>query len=826
MVQGINSVGIGITTELANVKNELTRKGQSAFVFDPTVLVEQFNTSIAKARKVLGGAGAGLIKFPAEIDLGVKFSFLLGDLDYLQSSSRAASEMITRVSVAQQGYTKTLGEFNKSSKENPGGKRSTDQLNKLNEDARIVSQSTFLTTLAVEITKLGKAAEKASYDMKSANIQDAVSQQFAAMSTSAKGFSEDLVFKLPKLQSQLSPVERVTQSNPELAKSIRASDRAVELIKQQAKAFAVTTDIDIPKLFDESGAANQQRFLDRPDQLLGRAEQERKAKAENLKRFGGAKPFAALSDDLTKINKTLTTGFDLVATAIKLGGKEKDKKTGKDTATDNAKKLVGIDKKVVGSTYTMDRFMRSIAEKGRRDDLGPFFRKVEDRLKEIRAANAKEVKKRAAEGKSTLKVGKDGRVTATNVDSRKEDAAAIARVRAGESTYAAEGVKRYKREVASAKYLISKTAITALTNTREDNDDKAARGIIAKGIGYVSEQKSKWFEETIWRPLRRLAPQFKSIGFLGEDYGTKEKVSATSSRRSLSAARARLRALEATTPSQHAEALRKSGASEDRAYTKAVTDITNNQKIIAETNKFAKAAVEEYAKATKKLIDKKQKEVQVINESLKAIGLVATANKDLATSITQSVRGLLSFGKQLKALGPLTAPIVGAGAGIPQGRIDIGKSPGELSAYERLFKSFPEFVGNLTRQEQVRQKALSELPGIYQKLQKQQALLGEATEKSSNPELRAKLLSLGARGKTMWEALSGSVRNMNTQMRPLLKSFAEMQRLESVRKSIEDIVKALKKAEDLEFDTTSLDKALGKHPLASNCWCLWSASWS
>ncbi|MCK5018298.1 MAG: phage tail tape measure protein, partial [Candidatus Peribacteraceae bacterium] len=793
MVQGINKAGVSITRTLSEV-SQLVGKDSGALVFDPTVLVQQFNTSIAKARKILGGAGAGLIKFPAQLDLGVKFKFQLGNLEYLQSAGTDIADMITRVAVAQQAYGKTLGEFEKSAKQNPTGKRASDQLNNLNDTARMIAQSTFFVTLASEISNLGKAAEKAAYEMSTANLQDAVSQQFAALTTSAKGFSADLVFKLPKLGSQLSSVEKVTQSNPDIARSIKASDRALAVVEAQAKSFASTLQVDIPKIFEESGPSDLKRFFDKADQ-------DRKSTAKNLRRYGDDKKAAAFGQDIQKVESA-------VLTQTKVLGEKLDTLAGKGKSDKRE-----VITKLKFDPSIIDKFTRGIAERGRREDIGPFFRRMEDTAKKIRIEQAEEVRKRAKKNLGRATKDKTGRVDVSNVSTKKLyiEAAELARSQGKDFSYE-QGRQIKERTVKGQQYALAQAVKSALVDTREE--DKSTRGIIAKGFGIFSSDIGRAFEKEWWTPFRRSLPSIDTLGIAGSEYGTKERISTTANKKLISGLASNLSALRDTPVSEFQKIGQAFLDKQIKSYVKPGGKSITSEEDIARSNKSILSALSNYRPAMKALIDTTWKELKVQNEALKAITLVAVANKDFASSLTKSLKGIISFGKQLKALGSLTAPLVGAGAGIPKGRIDIGKSHGELGAYERLYKKFPGFVGSLTRQEQLRQKTLSELPGIYQKMEVSQQKLKEVSQYVTNPTQRTNLTRLGALSDTMFSQLANSVKNMNTQLRPLIKSFAEMQRLEQISKNIEDIVKALKKAEDLDFDTASIDKALGRHPLS------------
>jgi TP901 family phage tail tape measure protein len=265
-VEGINKFSQVIKKSLTDIRSEITDESK-ALIFDPSSLVQQLNNSILKAKKQLAGAGAGLISLPIKLELGTKFKFELEDVDKLQTFGKAAQDMVIQAAGAQEEYNKRLDQFVQTAKKQDAFKKiATNLQNSLNETARVAGQNIFFVRVASEISNLAFAAEKAAYDLRKANLGDAIEQQFAPLTTTAKGFSKALTFEPLKVASQLTPQERVGQTNPQLVKSIRGLDRALNFMKEQTKAMETVLSIDLPKMFSESAFGDIDKFFDKADQ--------------------------------------------------------------------------------------------------------------------------------------------------------------------------------------------------------------------------------------------------------------------------------------------------------------------------------------------------------------------------------------------------------------------------------------------------------------------------------------------------------------------------------------------------------------------------------
>jgi hypothetical protein len=160
-------------------------------VIDPQILIKQITESVLSAKRIIAGAGGGLIKFPAKLDMGVRFNFELGDVDRLQKYGDAAVKAIRNAILAQADYNKSTEDFAKRAKNNATGEVSVG-FSAVNESKRTFAEvNTNIVRFMSEFEKLTNAFDKAYYTLKAANLADAVEQEFAPLLDLVKGFTKD-----------------------------------------------------------------------------------------------------------------------------------------------------------------------------------------------------------------------------------------------------------------------------------------------------------------------------------------------------------------------------------------------------------------------------------------------------------------------------------------------------------------------------------------------------------------------------------------------------------------------------------------------------------
>ncbi len=338
LIRGINRFERELVASLSDVRGRLA----GAEIFDTAKMQRQATESIMRVSKYISGAGAGVLNFPAKLDLGVKFGHEMTGADSVQRYGYVAQQSIMEAISAQQEYNKSLEEYRTRAKSASTSTVAKDLLEPLNQMGRMASLKTFAVSLMVEVDNVGKAFEKAAYDMQKANLADKVESQFATIFGGAGGFAKGIVPELPKTVFELTPAERVAQNNPGAAMASRSLNRTFDSIKSSMVQMETTFGLDIPKMLAEMPANNPSRFIDELGSEIKNAQKSAVAGA-------GDKALTSQLMALNNIASKVTEGSVLVSSTIEKVGKAFGINSGNtDNTSYNNRALADFEKSLSG----------------------------------------------------------------------------------------------------------------------------------------------------------------------------------------------------------------------------------------------------------------------------------------------------------------------------------------------------------------------------------------------------------------------------------------------------------------------------------------------
>ena len=847
IVVGFNKVEKRVSKSFTEFVRGIRDKSKVSII-DPAALNKKISESILQVQRTLAGAGAGLLSISGKLNLGVDFDFQLGDVDRLQKVGSNAVASIVAAYQAQREYNASLADFKKSYKDNPAAALSAERSQALNISRAITSALLHMVKFESVLEKVSNSFAKAAHELEKATIADTVERQFSAVYGTIAGFSEKLSVKLPKTSDELSADERFSQTNPELVAGIRAGQRTMERLKSQIVAMEQLSGGDVQKMFESFTNQDQKIFT---------------AAMESL---GGDLKGAVMVTHLGSIAKINKQGFSNIYKALTgTAGKKKDKTDTKGlnkAASRAADTYIEAFSKVLDTSQALSQ-IPVIESPWKKGGFSP-GRNVANFLKEsfqykgARQRSAKRSRERerlTGERDAALSVlgigsgfaGRDkkrqagGAVVEAELEARRKGTSPISELPALQKAQAPDWINWLRKNV-YGKGPVGQDLRKALDFDPVLRQIKESTGIIPNSIKSF-DTIIKEFGDVFARSGKEFDPS-RDLKQIAESLGKTVSSSLNALQRADLPALTKNPALKRLAAASRAlEGIAKGGlGTKDQpvAFAKElVATLTKVIGIAGSVKGGLGTPARQKAEAGKGLAVARAARVAAFEETSRAIGQALKVLKPGAKDAQKYILGLstaLGFvGKRVQSfiydiskgidsirntrdLGRLTrdvsAPIAGQLKGVSVGQINLGKLKGELSPVERVAKQFSGYFTNIAEQETARTGAVglfSNMSAQLLKVRKDITGLLTGGEKLAN---RAGLLKLQSKSEALYRKMRDELVRVNNKMAPFIESITKMVRLEAAKKSIEDIVKALKKTEDLQFDSTSLDKALGRHPLS------------
>ena len=776
VVEGLNKSGKTVRIAFNKFIKSVGDPKKVQFL-DPAVMTRQISESVLKVQRKLSGAGTGLIDFGGKLDLGVNFDFQLGEVDRLQKAGKASSKAIVAAYLAQKQYNASLADFKKAGKDNAKAQLSESAAAQLNVQRATVSATLHMVKFISVIESLGNSFAKAAHELNKAAIVDRVESQFGAVYGTIAGFSDKLTIKLPKTIDELSPDERFSQANPELAVGIRSSQRVMEKLKSQIVAMEQLSGGDIQKMFEAF------------------TNQDKKIFTSAMESLGGDLKGATIVTHLNSIAQINKHGFSRLITAITKEPDKKDpKKAGLLAAGTTVDSMIGALVDLVDSNRTLSKTFltkdqgkaatskRNLALASLGFDAKPPKTELSalDKLKAAKAERESSIKKRVGIAdllKEAVKTNLEGGKP-LDLDrlirevARKGSSLAITRANEAQSgvgptaALAAKGQPEFSflsLLAPGAKLPSAEDILRIVARQRLEGFSQSLGSVSKTGPGTTSQQKELY---TAIKNIILFARKRAKEGVGLEDPG----------RRS----------------------------------------IGSSGLVIAQKARSAvfREAQDRLAKSLAKVKDRTKNFNKQVLGLATSLGFVGKRVQSFLYDISKGVDRIRTGRDVDRLTRDVSSPIAGQLRGVSVGQINLGKLKGELSPVERVAKQFSSYFTNIAEQEKSRTGAI----GLFatasaQLLKVRKDVTGLLTggAKLSN---REGLLKLQAKAETLYKRMANEMVRVNNRMSPFIESLTKMVRLEAAKKSIDDIVKALKKAEDLQFDSTSIDTALGRHPLS------------
>jgi TP901 family phage tail tape measure protein len=813
-LEGITSFGASYKDEIENMKGLLS----GAEIFDTTKIEKEFSTSVYRLKKQFSGAGAGLVSFPTKIDLGMKFGFELSGLDRVQTYGKAAIKSIEEVSRAQQTYTTQVDEHSK--KTNTAAEVLTKFIDNFNQMARSLSLQTFTLRLMTEVDAVSKSFEKASYDIKKARLADVIETKFATTFGSAGGFTKAITPELTKIGSDLSGVEKVAQYNPEVALASRDINRMVDSMKKTLVQADTTYGLDIPLMAKKMPAKDELRFMER----------EKEAK-DITQKLGGDIKFTEMVMATKDVQKSVEQIGKAIVEAVNETRPGYAEEKARRDAIERGRgggfselpiKLVlasrGEETGVGGGVGTFLSRSRTSGSPLRSSQIQSFVGKGEEGEVAFKQAYDKTyaefIKEKVVE---LRKAGKDpGNLGAGERKKLDEEL----------RNELIERLTKYRDAIFSPRFGATEKPLGYSWGKDVDKEGRVGKdssgfmgsaGRFGKGLlDYTLGNKYvTWARK---QTLDRIDTEFTNDvgGYVGEQ---SEMSPQTKTQLRMGAeAKIQLEEVKANkgkgTYVGALEAASKAGVPYSREELSIKKDRTNSIVGFLESSTVAFASA--MRKATEEAVMPFAKKLMEMQEMVDAVVLVQSKTEEFANALTKGVRGIENFYRETVDLAQLRAPITGAAAGLPQVKADLGKFETELSPEEGVLKRYPA-TGDIMAQEMSRVKAVDMAGSLYQQLlqsadmAKEKVAAGIGGKELPNKEA---ILALAEGPRQLFGVLQNALSGVNKQMAPFIEALRELTALEKVKQSLRDIMAELRKAEELRFDTTSIDMALGRHPLS------------
>lgn len=782
IVEGFDKTGNKVEVAFTEFVRRINDKSQVSII-DPTILTRKLSQNIIKVQRKIAGAGAGLLDIPGNLDLGVNFDFQLGDVDRLQKVGRAASESIVAAYQAQREYNSSLEDFKKRSKDDPTAQLSAERAKSLNISRAIVSALNHMIKFESVLERLGNAFAKTTHELQKSAIADRVESQFGSVYGTISGYSEKLTVNLPKTLEELTPDQRLARSNPELVSGIRASQRTLDSLKSQIVAMEQLSGGDIQKMFESFTNQDQKIFTSALDTLGGDLKGSiivtHLGALERINEKGFSKLYKALTGQPDKKDVNKTTSEQI--------------KAGERTVDSLAKSFAQY--------VSTSSLLRSGAY--RRNDAGTglirrsnraFNQRERERLRQLRAQSL-DVFGLGPKSKGERPVG-PGSV----VEAEKQRKIQLEAARKSSKGFA-ETVKEELRAIlAGQRTGIPELDVETLALRLSLRLNKEGARLVNLGGGpgtnFISADAPDAALIGAGKVLQDFANKLATIG------------AGDLSRKDLKELADVLKALLKSSVKQATNTTSGLGTPAAPA----------GRSSLAFVSALRKSAVEEVSEGLSKALKITRLSAKELQKSLlglsQALGFVGTRVESFLFSVSTGVDQIkknLELGRLTRGV---TAPIAGSLRGVSVPKIELGKLKGELSPVERVAKTFGDYFGNISEQETARVEAVglfSKLSGELLKVRKDITGLLTGGEKLANREA---LVRLQGKTEQLYGNMARELVNVNNRMTPFIESLTKMVRLEAAKKNIEGIINALRKAEELQFDTKSIDIALGRHPLS------------
>lgn len=786
IVEGFNREGRRVEVAFSEFIRRMQDAGKlsSVSIIDPSVLIKQISETVLKVQQKISGASAGLINIPGNLDLGVNFDFQLGDVDRLQKAGSAASESIVAAFRAQQKYNSSIEDFKKSLKSNYKAEISKAASERATFDRAVASALNHMLKFASVLESVGNSFAKASHELNKSYISDKIESEFGSVYGTISGYSEKLTAKLPKTLEELSPDERFAKSNPELVAGIRAGQRTMERLKAQIVAMEQLSGGDIQKMFESFTNQDQKIFTSALEQL------------------GGDLKGATMVTQLSSIARINSKGFSNLTRALTGQPSKKDAENAKKDQIKASERTVeslsGQFSKYIESDYSLQ--------------AGGLSKKGKEQAERERERALLSLGVKTPKAPNLFQGGGIG-----GVSEAASAAGALVLSKSLRDDFKSEVKREVKDLIKSGADIGSKEIrslagrLSASSLRRAQQADARTNPLISEAgervpgplklLGLLSgRSKLPTAQEYAYAGLRdrlkTLAFDLKKISEGGDLSSKQETVlKALSGLVNLSAqqGRSKLQGINAPQTPGSAVALTTVSKAREAAYKKAQNDL---------------AIVLEHVK-------KKGKELQrVLLGMSEALGFVGKRVQSFLYDVSAGVDKIKS-GLEVSGLTRgIRSPIAGELAGVNAPNVQLGKLKGTLSPLERVSKRYTEYTSSISDAESARVQAVSLFSEMATKLVKVRKDIKGLLTGGEELANRDALLRIQSKSESLFVRMREEMSRVNRRMAPFIESLTKMVRIEQARKNIEGIINALKKAEDLQFDTTSIDVALGKHPLS------------
>ena len=722
-----------------------------AKVLSPGKLARRVGEEIDKVKQIVTGAGAGTA-FSGQINLGARLDL---DLTPQQRVAKELPDLFRQASKAQRDYNtalRTFKEITKNSEQATVGLSSS-----LRKAAADLNVSSFVLRLATDVQQLGIESEKAAYKLQTADIGRSVDDFLAQFAVGAeRGVVQSRNFKPTATTGELTAAQKF---NRDFGQQIDKLTSNKDASKQQATQIKATQRLaaDLPALFTQFRASLGK--LGTPDDVI--------SLVRNIQASGDAK---------TALEKTLQSkAFAQREQQLKLTGRTATatEQTAKGLGTLTKLLLYGTaDQKTIDATKQelkqkqADKASQTAISASLSNSMQSFFgpaalSSIEERL--IAQADAAQSGPRRISGK-------------TSQDTPQVLAAAIK-----EAVSRGDASPSSIKEIASLVREDARAAPgLALTNGLVDSV-KFGFATVLSSIGLGKRGSARAAYNAVQGDSAAYSQATQAVMFVnspGFEGAIKKAIQAGISARP------------------------------DSLKVGGTTTVNTGQAVDALEKKFRSmlGGVIQLQKANAAL--------SATLDSFNAeVASSAFSVQTFAHTLDTSLRTIKSqlTGKDIDR--KLAGPLAGALKGLVTSSPNVGKAQEDLSPLERLQKTF----GGIFRavedfQSVIRPESLRVLKSLGTEITKNEERLATIRRDKTEIGVRASLAISSAldKEKAIRDRLTRVIQTSNSEIGRFAESARRLLILEDVKKKIEGLVSTLEIASRISFDTSSIDRALGK----------------
>lgn len=758
-----DDLGNTATMSLAEVFSRASTSMASVLKFDPRVVADQINYTLAEAGRIATGAGRGAL-LSKDIELGANFKY---ELTAQQRASRMDEGLFYDLQRAQDDLNDYISEIAGSAKEAADKSDqavSPDLLENLRKLSEEFDRTATIAKFSTEIEKVGMAFERALADIEKANITDRVREQFSEVLGAEGGvFTRD--FNVPKLGSQLSAEQRVGKTDPETVAFLNSISR-VRKAQVEHVVSLVQARRTIDTLFRDFQAARLPGANLDPGRL------------------------SALKEEI-------------------LAAQSSEKlKTGRDLQIDLARESINVEQKQVellqqlvdqrAAAPELIAGLAAASEMGAGDQAA--LLKVQQRVAQLSPA---QLQKAAPQDLETLAKA-FGTKALPNIARELAE-----RMVAASGASFSQALSEASVQEGGAGKEVTESLTQRLrrlsTLVPEDRLTGVERSVMAalESSGLVEQVQAGAKLDDLELPPELTAQVAKAYGDM---YRQLAKDTGTSG------------------PQATADMLM-SGSKEAGmavgAYLRDILSAYQRTAVSPEAGESTAARdIEEAARAAQKQIDFVEKNIranialqQSSVETAEALYILETSVNQVAEDIVNGTRQALTELRTTQELRRFTTPLFGALAGIEVPQVDLGKFQTELSGAERAAQENPELATGLTDAAAASSALVAQLKRIHEEEQFVQQALSQFQAAGNVKGISLAREALSQLG-SMSTLVSGQVENARGTLKSFGEAFRDVSVIKQLQVDIEGMLRSFDKQRMLERGDVSVQTALGRTPFS------------